>query len=116
MPRHSYKLSVETIKVLSDRVEAVANEMCVRPQAIYNILEQRETDAFAKMKVLAPAAVRAGCDIGPWISWLQSIQIQEPKRLPVRLVAGQYSKETNDVGVAVIEGRSLEEQLTEVQQ
>lgn len=66
MPRHSYSLSDETIRVLSGKVQPVAEEWDVIDKHVYAILAGTYTDPFAVFHAMYAAAIRAGCDVSHW--------------------------------------------------
>ena len=72
--RHEYPLSTYTIKTINGKATEVAEEAGVSKTTIYNILEQKDTDPFSKFEILLFApAVRAGCDVSPWLNRLEAI-------------------------------------------
>lgn len=71
--RHCYELQPETIKAINGHAQNVAEEMDVSDKHIYAILAGTETDPFSKFVVLFSAAVRAGCDVSPWLNRLEAV-------------------------------------------
>jgi hypothetical protein len=104
----------ETIKVINGHAQAVAEEYGCIDKYIYNICSGNETDPFAKFEWLFSAAVRAGCDVSPWIQRLKAIAARyESKSLSLETEACRFVKEAADVSVAVINHKPLPEQLAE---
>jgi len=106
MARHIYHLQSETIKVLSGNVEGVADQMDVSTRHIYNILEGRETDPFAKFLELYRAAVRAGAPVRHWDDRLAEVRDIDRREdgLSIQTEAKRYAKESTDAVVASIDG------------
>jgi len=77
MSRETYTpASDETIKVLTDHVKVVAEQMDVVPNYLTQILVGNECDSFLKFKRLYAACVRAGIDTSPWDAVFCSIKAQ----------------------------------------
>ena len=74
MPRHDYPLTPETIKVMTGNAQQIAEEAGYRPSYAYAITEAKVTDPFSVFVHLYAAAVRAGCNITPWITRLKLIE------------------------------------------
>lgn len=115
MSRRTYKLSAETIKVVNGSATKVADEFGCDPAYIHQILGQTATDPFAKFEWLFASAVKAGCDVGPWLRRLEVICAKYAGMGSgcVQTETAKFVKESNDVAMAAIENKSLDRQLIE---
>lgn len=116
MSRKTYSLSTETIKVLNGSATKVAEEFGCDPGYIHQILGQTVTDPFAKMEWLFAAAVRAGCDVSPWMNRFDAILLKYRggEGHSIDKATAEFVDEAADVPVAKITGKSFYEQLVEV--
>lgn len=80
--RQTYSLTAQTLKVLTDRVTAIATEMDVDPAYLHQILNSTESDSFGKFKRLYAAAVRADAPVCHWDNELAAIRARYEKLLP----------------------------------
>lgn len=71
--RHTYSLTDETRKVISGKVQAVADEWDVSDKAVYAILTEAQTDPYSKFRAMFKAALRAGCDVQLYVDDLRGI-------------------------------------------
>ncbi len=71
--RETYPLSTETLKVLTDRVGDISEEMDVTTAYLYQILNSDTCDPFAKFRRLFAAAARAGAPVEIWLAELHGI-------------------------------------------
>ena len=119
MPRHTYHLQKETIKVMTGHCQDIATEAGYQDSYAYAITEARVTDPFAVFIHLYAACIRAGCDITPWITRMKLIEEKYrplSKTFCLKKETAEFVKEANDVAVCHISDDDLEKQLAEVQQ
>lgn len=116
--RRTYSLSTETIKVINGNATKVAEEFGCEPSYIHQILGQSVTDPFAKFEWLFASAVKAGCDVSPYLNRLDAIQAKYRggNSQCVETETIKFVKESADVPIAKIDGRPYHVQLTEVTQ
>jgi desulfoferrodoxin (superoxide reductase-like protein) len=116
MARHDYPLSDETINVINGHATEVAEHFGCNPSHIYNILGGTETDAFSRFLWLFSSAVKAGCNVTPYLSRLEAVQAKYAKDDAgcVDAETAKLMRESADVAVAQIEHRTTERKLIEV--
>jgi hypothetical protein len=73
MGRHKFELSKETIAVFNGHSAAIAEEYDCDPSYISQILGKTATDPFSRFVPMFAAAVRAGCDVSPYLNRLEAI-------------------------------------------
>lgn len=113
--RETYRLTSETRAVLTDNVTAIAAEMDVNTSYLYQILSSVESDPFAKFHRIYAASVRAGAPVYRWDDELQAIRERYASHnLNLDAELAESIKEDADVAIAHVNGRSLYEQLKEV--
>ena len=112
--RRSYKISDETIKVINGHARTVAIEYGCEEQYIFSILSNAQTDPFAKFEWLFRSAVKAGCNVLPWMSKLEHIRDSYLARgLCVKEETAATLKEFTELNSAVLNDKSLYVQLSE---
>ncbi len=84
MARDTYELSDETRKVLSHNPQMIAEEMGKHPSHVYDYLEMRQTDIFAKFLPLYNASVRAGAPVCHWDNRLAASRSRYEKIFPTK--------------------------------
>lgn len=118
MPRHDYPLTTETIKVFNGKAGCIAQEANVAGSYVYAITEGKVTDPFSVFLHYYAAAVRAGCDVSPWLNRLDAIvaKYRPQRQHSVKKAVVAFTKESAEVPASHIEGQTLEQQLLETQQ
>lgn len=104
MPRHTYQLQVETIKVLSDHKSCIAEKLDVSERYIRAVLAGTETDAFAKFLEIYRAAVRSGAPVHHWDDRLAEERELNRVDLCLKTEAKAFTKESADVSIAALDG------------
>ena len=117
MPRHTFELSDETIKVFNGAAKAIAEEADVSDKYVHAILAGTETDPFAPFQFYYAAAVRAGKDVSPYDNRLAIIRSKyEKSGLCLKEETANLIGETADVSRAVLTDAPLYTQLIEATQ
>jgi hypothetical protein len=80
--RHSYDLTDETRKVLTNRVNGIADEMDVSDKYLYAILSGDKTDPFGPFAHLYAGAARHGAPTELWRHKLDAIDARYTKQAP----------------------------------
>jgi len=112
--RKTHPLSEETIKVMSGYVADIAEEMDVSPQYVHGILSGVNADRFAQFSHDYAACLRAGAPIEHWDNRLKSIRTKYDQHLCLDTARSKSVKEDADCIIAHYEGKSLYDQLNEV--
>ena len=112
--RHQYELSPETIKVMSADIDGLADEAEVSNKYLYAILAGDKTDPFASFLHFYAAAVRCGINVSHWDNRLKSIRTKYDQHLCLDTARSKSVKEDADCIIAHYEGKSLYDQLNEV--
>lgn len=122
MAREIYELSDETRKVLSHNPQAIADEMGKHPSYIYDFLEMRQTDIFAKFVPLYNASIRAGAPFCYWDNRLASSRARYEKIYPVKNTIECFKDKLNahhetitKVYEAMADGNITEDEIAEIQ-
>lgn len=118
MSRKTYELSQQTIQAINGHATNVAEEFGCIDKYIYAILAGTVTDPFAKFAWLFSSAVRAGCDVSPWLTELDRIRAKYTftNALCHEEETAKFVKESSDVPIANISGAPLYQQLSEIDQ
>lgn len=82
MAREIYELSDETRLVLSHKPEAIAEEMGKHKSFVYDFLEFRATDPFAKLLPIYNAAIRVGAPYCHWDNRMEASRARYEKIYP----------------------------------
>lgn len=115
MPRHTFRLTDETIKVFNGCAKLVAEEADVSDKYIHAILAGTETDPFAPFQFYYAAAARAGCDVSHYDNRLAIIRskYKNVEKMCHKEETAKLGKETSDVSSVVLTGEPLYKQLVE---
>lgn len=118
MPRHTFELTEETIKVFNGSAKAIAEEADVSNKYIHGILAGTESDPFSAFQFYYAAAVRAGRDVSPYDNRLAIIRAkyQTDEDLCHKAETAKLGKETSDVASVVLTDAPLYAQLVEATQ
>ncbi len=118
MPRHTYELSEQTIKVLTGNIQEVAREMDVKPTQLYLYLSGTDTDPFSKFRYMFTCAARAGAPVEIWLAELESILARYTEEaaanIPPAKLTGEIVRELSEYIEAEIGHKSYEVQIKEL--
>lgn len=119
MPRHTYELTSQTIKVVNGHAGDLAEEMHVNDKHVYAILAGTYTDPFAVFDLWYASCVRAGLDVSHYDNRLAMHREKAKMRsgeLNIDAANASFTKEASDVPASRLSKESLYKQLEEVQQ
>jgi hypothetical protein len=71
-----------TRKVITNNVEIIADEMDIDKSGLYRLLNNTESDSYAKFRHMFKAAARAGAPVEHWLNDLSAIHARNSKPVP----------------------------------